>query len=48
MADTMGNEPSQFSTENDDLPTDPESITEDDKKKADQLKEEANGLFKSK
>ncbi|CAG5130523.1 unnamed protein product [Candidula unifasciata] len=47
MADTMGNENTNIQESNEELPTDLDAISEEDKKKAEELKEEANLFFKN-
>ncbi|KAK3700273.1 hypothetical protein RRG08_033551 [Elysia crispata] len=47
MATAMGNENAAMEETAESMPSDPESVSEEDKKKADEIKEEANVFFKN-
>ena len=47
MATAMGNENAAMEESVDNMPSDPDSVSDDDKKRADEIKEEANVFFKS-
>ncbi|GFS25708.1 serine/threonine-protein phosphatase [Elysia marginata] len=47
MATAMGNENAAMEESGDNMPTDPDSVSDDDKKRADEIKEEANVFFKN-